>query len=74
MTDNELKITATCIRTLVSQQDSELKIETLLKRLLASYKNHADLSVPHSDISHAVSDIITFSKKEISHMHKTFEK
>ena len=74
MTDNELKITATCIQALVSQQDSELKIETLLRRLLASYKNHADLSVPHSDISHALSDIITFSKKEISHMHKTFKK
>lgn len=74
MTDNELKITATCIRTLVSQQDSELKIETLLRSLLSSYKNHDDLSVPDSDISHAGSGIITFSKKEISNMHKTFKK
>lgn len=74
MTNNELKITATCIQALASQHDADQKIQMFLRSLFSSYKNQADFSVPDSGCSHAVSGFISFSKKELSTMDKTFKK
>ena len=74
MTNNELKITATCIQALASQHDADQKIQMFLRSLFSSYKNQAEFSGPDSGCSHAVSGFISFSKKELSTMDKTFKK
>ena len=74
MTNNEIKFASNYIANIALEDNGAEKVNIAIQSLLSTYLKEASLNAPNNDDFKPLSTIITFTKKEISHMDKDFKK